>query len=349
MNRRLSKQVKVGNIAIGGNAPIAIQSMLNARADDFEGNLNQLKALENAGCEIIRMAVPDMNAVRVLGKLKEYADVPLVADIHFDYKLALESLNAGVDKIRINPGNIGSADKVFAVADACSLKNVPIRIGVNSGSVEKDLLEKFGGSTPEAMVESAFRHVKLLEDCDFYNTVISIKSSDVSNMVKAYSLVAERCDYPLHLGVTEAGTERSALIKSSIGLGSLLLNGIGDTVRVSITDDPVKEVYAARDILKALNIRVETPQIVSCPTCGRTRIDLVSLANQVEEAVKSIKKPIKIAVMGCVVNGPGEAKEADIGVAGGDGVGVIFKKGEILKKVPESEIVKELLCEIEKL
>lgn len=349
MNRRLSKQVKVGNIAIGGNAPIAIQSMLNARADDFDGNLKQLKALENAGCEIIRMAVPDMNAVRVLGKLKEYADVPLVADIHFDYKLALESLNAGVDKIRINPGNIGSADKVFAVADACSLKNVPIRIGVNSGSVEKDLLEKFGGATPEAMVESAFRHVKLLEDCDFYNTVISIKSSDVSNMVKAYSLVAERCDYPLHLGVTEAGTERSALIKSSIGIGSLLLNGIGDTVRVSITDDPVKEVYAARDILKALNIRVETPQIVSCPTCGRTRIDLVSLANQVEEAVKNIKKPIKIAVMGCVVNGPGEAKEADIGVAGGDGVGVIFKKDEILKKVPESDIVKELLCEIEKL
>ena len=349
MSRRLSKQVKVGNIAIGGNAPIAIQSMLNARADDFDGNLKQLKALENAGCEIIRMAVPDMNAVRVLGKLKEYAHVPLVADIHFDYKLALESLNAGVDKIRINPGNIGSADKVFAVADACSLKNVPIRIGVNSGSVEKDLLEKFGGAAPEAMAESAFRHVKLLEDCDFYNTVISIKSSDVSNMVKAYSLVAERCDYPLHLGVTEAGTERSALIKSSIGIGSLLLNGIGDTVRVSITDDPVKEVYAARDILKALNIRVETPQIVSCPTCGRTRIDLVSLANQVEEAVKNIKKPIKIAVMGCVVNGPGEAKEADIGVAGGDGVGVIFKKGEILKKVPESEIVKELLCEIEKL
>ncbi|MBS7360585.1 MAG: flavodoxin-dependent (E)-4-hydroxy-3-methylbut-2-enyl-diphosphate synthase [Oscillospiraceae bacterium] len=349
MSRRLSKQVKVGNIAIGGNAPIAIQSMLNARADDFDGNLKQLKALENAGCEIIRMAVPDMNAVRVLGKLKEYAHVPLVADIHFDYKLALESLNAGVDKIRINPGNIGSADKVFAVADACSLKNVPIRIGVNSGSVEKDLLEKFGGAAPEAMAESAFRHVKLLEDCDFYNTVISIKSSDVSNMVKAYSLVAERCDYPLHLGVTEAGTERSALIKSSIGIGSLLLNGIGDTVRVSITDDPVKEVYAARDILKALNIRVETPQIVSCPTCGRTRIDLVSLANQVEEAVKIIKKPIKIAVMGCVVNGPGEAKEADIGVAGGDGVGVIFKKGEILKKVPEGEIVKELLCEIEKL
>ncbi|MGN0527182.1 MAG: flavodoxin-dependent (E)-4-hydroxy-3-methylbut-2-enyl-diphosphate synthase [Acutalibacteraceae bacterium] len=349
MNRRVSKQVKVGNIAIGGNAPIVIQSMLNARADDFDGNLKQLKVLEDAGCEIIRMAVPDMEAVRVLGKLKEYAKIPLVADIHFDYKLALESLNAGVDKIRINPGNIGSADKVFAVADACSLKNVPIRIGVNSGSVEKDLLEKFGGATPEAMVESAFRHVKLLEDCDFYNTVISIKSSNVNNMVKAYSLVAERCDYPLHLGVTEAGTERSALIKSSIGIGSLLLNGIGDTVRVSITDDPVKEIYAARDILKALNIRVETPQIVSCPTCGRTGIDLVSLANQVEKAVQNIKKPVKIAVMGCVVNGPGEAKEADIGVAGGDGVGVIFKKGEILKKVPESDIVKELLCEIDKL
>ena len=295
------------------------------------------------------MAVPDMEAVKVLGKLKENTNIPLVADIHFDYRLALESLNAGVDKIRINPGNIGSAERVAAVADACNLKNVPIRIGVNSGSVEKDLLEKFGGATPEAMVESAFRHVKLLEDCGFYNTVISIKSSDVEHMVKAYSLVAERCDYPLHLGVTEAGTERSSLIKSSIGIGSLLLNGIGDTIRVSITDTPVKEIFAARDILKAINVRVETPQIVSCPTCGRTKIDLVSLANQVENAVKNIKKPIKIAVMGCVVNGPGEAKEADIGVAGGYGCGVIFKKGEIFRKVNEDEIVKALLDEIEKI
>lgn len=349
MIRRVSRQVNVGNVKIGGDAPIAIQSMLNVLSSDYDGNLAQVKELEEAGCEIVRMAVPDMEAVKVLGKLKENTNIPLVADIHFDYRLALESLKAGVDKIRINPGNIGSAERVAAVADACNLKNVPIRIGVNSGSVEKDLLEKFGGATPEAMVESAFRHVKLLEDCGFYNTVISIKSSDVENMVKAYSLVAERCDYPLHLGVTEAGTERSSLIKSSIGIGSLLLNGIGDTIRVSITDTPVKEIYAARDILKAINVRVETPQIVSCPTCGRTKIDLVSLANQVENAVKNIKKPIKIAVMGCVVNGPGEAKEADIGVAGGDGCGVIFKKGEILRKVNEDEIVKALLDEIEKI
>lgn len=349
MIRRVSRQVNVGNVKIGGDASIAIQSMLNVLSSDYEGNLAQVKELEEAGCEIVRMAVPDMEAVKVLGRLKENTNIPLVADIHFDYRLALESLKAGVDKIRINPGNIGSAERVAAVADACNLKNVPIRIGVNSGSVEKDLLEKFGGATPEAMVESAFRHVKLLEDCGFYNTVISIKSSDVENMVKAYSLVAERCDYPLHLGVTEAGTERSSLIKSSIGIGSLLLNGIGDTIRVSITDTPVKEIYAARDILKAINVRVETPQIVSCPTCGRTKIDLVSLANQVENAVKNIKKPIKIAVMGCVVNGPGEAKEADIGVAGGDGCGVIFKKGEILRKVNEDEIVKALLDEIDKI
>lgn len=349
MIRRVSRQVNVGNLKIGGDAPVAIQSMLNAPASDFEGNLKQLKALEAAGCEIVRMAVPDMEAVKVLGKLKEHSNIPLVADIHFDYRLALESLNAGVDKIRINPGNIGSAEKVFAVADACNLKNVPIRIGVNSGSVEKDLLEKFGGATPEAMVESAFRHVKLLEDCGFYNTVISIKSSDVGNMVEAYSLVAERCDYPLHLGVTEAGTERSSLIKSSIGIGSLLLKGIGDTIRVSITDDPVKEIYAAKDILKAVNVRVETPQIVSCPTCGRTKIDLVTLANQVENAVRDIKKPIKIAVMGCVVNGPGEAKEADIGIAGGDGCAVLFKKGEILRKVSEENVLKELLEEIDKI
>ena len=349
MARRISRKVKIGNISIGGDSPVAVQSMLNAPASDYEANLAQLKAFEAAGCEIIRMAVPDMDAVRVLAKLKEQAKIPLVADIHFDYRLALESLNAGVDKIRINPGNIGSFDKVEAVADACALRKVPIRIGVNSGSVEKDLLEKYGGAEPEALAESAFRHVKLLEKCGFYDTVLSLKSSDVSKMVRAYRIVAENCDYPLHLGVTEAGTERSAIIKSSIGIGSLLLDGIGDTVRVSITDDPVKEVYAAKDILKALNMRVETPQIVSCPTCGRTKIDLVSLAKQVENAVCNIKKPVKIAVMGCVVNGPGEAREADIGVAGGDGCGVIFKKGEIIKKVSEDEIVTALLDELNKL
>lgn len=347
MEKRISRQVKIGSKVIGGGAPVLVQSMLNARADDYEANLTQLKALENAGCEIIRMAVPDNNAVKVLAKLKEQASVPLVADIHFDYRLALESLEAGVDKIRINPGNIGSFDRVEKVADACALRGVPIRIGVNSGSVEKELLAKYGGATPEAMAESAFKHIELLEKCGFYDTVISIKSSDVTNMVKAYSLVAERCDYPLHLGVTEAGTERFALIKSSIGIGSLLLNGIGDTIRVSITDTPVKEVYAGFDILKALELRVESPRIVSCPTCGRTKIDLVSLANKVEAAVKDIKKPIKIAVMGCIVNGPGEAREADIGVAGGDGCGLIFKKGEILRKVDENKIIDELLKEIE--
>lgn len=346
---RTSKQVKIGNKIIGGGAPVLVQSMLNAPADDYEKNLSQLKSLEEAGCEIVRMAVPDENAVRVLGKLKENSNVPLVADIHFDYRLALESLEAGVDKIRINPGNIGSFDRVEKVADACSLKNVPIRVGVNSGSVEKELLAKYGGATPEAMAESAFKAIELLEKCGFYNTVISIKSSDVTKMVKAYRLVAEKCDYPLHLGVTEAGTERFSLIKSSIGIGSLLLDGIGDTVRVSITDTPVKEVYAGFDILKSLNLRVETPQIVSCPTCGRTKIDLVSLANRIEEASRSIKKPIKIAVMGCAVNGPGEAREADIGVAGGDGFGLIFKKGEILRKVKEEDIVSELLKETENL
>lgn len=347
--KRVSRQVKIGDRVIGGGAPVLVQSMLNAPADDYEKNLAQLKALENAGCEIVRMAVPDERAVSVLGKLKEHSEVPLVADIHFDYRLALESLKAGVDKIRINPGNIGSFDRVEAVANACADKKVPIRIGVNSGSVEKDLLEKYGGATPEAMAESAFRHIKLLEKCGFYDTVVSIKSSDVTKMVKAYTLVAENCDYPLHLGVTEAGTERSALIKSSIGIGSLLLNGIGDTIRVSVTDTPVKEVYAGFDILKALNMRVETPQIVSCPTCGRTKIDLVKLVGEVENAVRDIHKPIKIAVMGCAVNGPGEAREADIGVAGGDGCGIIFKNGTVLRKVDEKDIVSELLKEIEKI
>ena len=302
--KRFSRQVKIGDRVIGGGAPILVQSMLNAPADDFNKNLEQLTALQDAGCEIVRMAIPDAKAATVLGKLKEYAKVPLVADIHFDYKLALESLEAGVDKIRISPGNIGSFDRVEKVANACAAKKVPIRIGVNSGSVEKDLLAKYGGATP---------------------------------------------DYPLHLGVTEAGTERSALIKSSIGIGSLLLNGIGDTIRVSVTDTPVKEVYAGFDILKALNMRVETPQIVSCPTCGRTKIDLVKLAGEVENAVRDIHKPIKIAVMGCAVNGPGEAREADIGVAGGDGCGIIFKNGEILRKVEEKDIVSELLKEIEKI
>ncbi len=349
MERRKTRQVLVGGVPVGGAAPISVQSMLNAEAHDFDGNLRQLRQLEEAGCEIIRMAVPDADAVPVFGKLKEHAKIPLVADIHFDYRLALECVRAGADKIRINPGNIGGADRVAAVADACGQRHIPIRIGVNSGSLEKDLLAKYGGATAEALSESAFRHVKLLEDVGFTDIVLSLKSSDVPTMVRAYRLVAEQCDYPLHLGVTEAGTERAALVKSAVGIGALLLDGVGDTVRVSVTGDPVREIYAAKDILKALDLRVETPQIVSCPTCGRTKIDLVSLAEQVEDAVKDIRKPLKIAVMGCVVNGPGEAREADIGVAGGDGCGVIFKKDTILKKVPEEEIVSALLAEIQKL
>ena len=346
MNKRASRQVKIGNKVIGGGAPVLVQSMLNAPAEDYEKNLEQTLALEKAGCEIVRMAVPNLEAVKVLAKLKENTNIPLVADIHFDYKLALESLEAGVDKIRINPGNIGDFSNVEKVASACASKNVPIRIGVNSGSVEKDLLKKYGGATPEAMAESAFRHIELLEKCDFYNTVVSIKSSDVTKMVKAYKLVAEKCDYPLHLGVTEAGTERGSLIKSSIGIGSLLLDGIGDTIRVSITDTPIKEVYAGFDILKALELRVETPRIVSCPTCGRTQIDLLSYANEIEDFLYTINKDIKVAVMGCVVNGPGEAKEADIGIAGGVGEGLLIKKGEIVKKVKEEELLETLREEL---
>lgn len=349
MERKITKQVKVGNILIGGGAPVSIQSMLNKPAEDIEASVKQALELEKAGCQIIRSAVPNMEAVKLIEALKKNLTVPVVADIHFDYRLALACADAGVDKIRINPGNIGSDDKVKVVADKCKEKNIPIRIGVNSGSVEKEILAKYGSPTPEALVESALYHASLLEKFDFNDIVISIKSSDVENMVKAYTLASERCDYPLHLGVTEAGTARMGLIKSSVGIGSLLLNGIGDTVRVSLTDDPVKEVEAANDILKAIGVKKDGVRIVSCPTCGRTKIDLISLANRVESALKDCKKSIKVAVMGCVVNGPGEAREADIGIAGGDGCAMIFKKGEILRKVPESEVVDELLKEIEKL
>ncbi|MCQ2479848.1 MAG: flavodoxin-dependent (E)-4-hydroxy-3-methylbut-2-enyl-diphosphate synthase, partial [Clostridia bacterium] len=339
MERKITKQVKVGNILIGGGAPVSIQSMLNKPAEDIEASVKQALELEKAGCQIIRSAVPNMEAVKLIEALKKNLTVPVVADIHFDYRLALACADAGVDKIRINPGNIGSDDKVKAVADKCKEKNIPIRIGVNSGSVEKEILAKYGSPTPEALVESALYHASLLEKFDFNDIVISIKSSDVENMVKAYTLASERCDYPLHLGVTEAGTARMGLIKSSVGIGSLLLKGIGDTVRVSLTDDPVKEVEAANDILKAIGVKKDGVRIVSCPTCGRTKIDLISLANRVESALKDCKKSIKVAVMGCVVNGPGEAREADIGIAGGDGCAMIFKKGEILRKVPESEVV----------
>ncbi|MBQ8028475.1 MAG: flavodoxin-dependent (E)-4-hydroxy-3-methylbut-2-enyl-diphosphate synthase [Clostridia bacterium] len=349
MERRQTKQVKVGSFIMGSGNKITVQSMLNVPAHDVEGNVKQALALEKAGCQIIRAACPDMEAVKTIAALRENLSVPVVADIHFDHKLALACVDAGVTKIRINPGNIGSDENVKAVAKKCKNASVPIRIGVNSGSVEKEILAKHGGPTPLAMAESAMYHVRLLEKYDFDDIVISIKSSNVQNMIEAYKIVASLCDYPLHLGVTESGTERMGLIKSSIGIGALLAQGIGDTIRVSLTADPVKEVYAGYDILKAAGIETETPSLVSCPTCGRTKIDLISLANEVEERLRTIKKPIKVAVMGCVVNGPGEAREADIGIAGGDGCGIIFKKGEVLKKVSENAIVEELMKEIEKL
>lgn len=349
MERRKSRKIKLGNSYIGGSSDILVQSMLNIPSTDINGSVNQAKELAAAGCQVIRFAVPNEEALDLVEPIKSAVDVPLVADIHFDYRLALGAVERGIDKIRINPGNIGGEDRVKAVADACNQKNIPIRIGVNSGSLEKHILAKYGSPTPEAMVESAMYHAALLEKFDFDDIVISIKSSNVETMIKAYELAAEKCDYPLHLGVTEAGTERMGIIKSSVGIGSLLTRGIGDTIRVSLTDEPVKEVFAAFDILKAIGLKKDCPYLISCPTCGRTRIDLVGLAKQVEERLRDCKKPIKVAVMGCVVNGPGEAKEADIGIAGGDGNGLIFKKGEILRKVDEKDLLDELMKEIDKL
>lgn len=344
---RKCKPVKVGKLKLDGEK-IYIQSMLNIPSTDIKGSVAQAMELEKAGCEIVRAAIPDMNAVKLIPAIKNEVSIPLVADIHFDYKLALEAAAAGIDKIRINPGNIGGMDHVKAVASACKSRNIPIRIGVNSGSLEKDLLSKYGSPTPEALVESALNHAKMLEAVDFDDIVISIKSSNVKTMVSAYRLLADKCSYPLHLGVTEAGTERMGLIKSAVGIGSLLLDGIGETIRVSLTDAPVKEVYAAKDILKAVD-KGSGVRIVSCPTCGRTRIDLISLAKKVEERAKDIDKDITIAVMGCVVNGPGEAREADIGIAGGNGKAVLFKKGEMLYNVDESKALDALFDEIENL
>lgn len=341
-------QVTVGNVKVGGGAKISVQSMLNVPADDIENSVKQAVALEKAGCEIIRAAIPDKNAVKLIPALKEAVNIPVVADIHFDYRLALEAVEAGIDKIRINPGNIGSDDRVKAVADACAAKNIPIRIGVNSGSLEKEILAKYGSPTPEALCDSALYHASLLEKFDFNDIVLSMKSSTVSTMVKAYELASERCDYPLHLGVTEAGTERMGIIKSAAGIGSLLLHNIGDTIRVSLTADPVREIYAAKDILKSLDIEKNGVQFVSCPTCGRTKIDLISLADEVQERLRDCDRNIKVAVMGCVVNGPGEAREADYGIAGGDGMGLVFKKGEILYKVSEDKLVDALIDEINK-
>lgn len=342
-------QVKAGNVLIGNGADVTIQSMLNTRADDIKASVLQAKQLEQAGCEIIRAAIPDMNAVKLIPALKEAVSVPIVADIHFDYKLALESVAAGVDKIRINPGNIGDEDRVKQVANACKNKNIPIRIGVNSGSLEKEILKKYGHPTAQALCDSALYHASLLEKFDFTDIVLSMKSSDVKTMVQAYELAFKKCDYPLHLGVTEAGTQRMGIIKSSAGIGSLLLHGIGDTIRISLTDDPVQEIYAAKDLLKAIGVRNDGITFVSCPTCGRTKIDLISLANEAQERLRDCKKNIKVAIMGCVVNGPGEAKEADIGIAGGDKEGLVFKKGQILYKVEESKLIDALIDEINKM
>jgi len=323
--------------------------MCNTRTDDVAATVAQIHRLEAAGCDIIRVAVPDQAAARAVGAIKEQIHIPLVVDIHFDYRLALESVAAGCDKVRINPGNIGDAERVKAVARACREKGVPIRIGVNGGSLEKPLLARYGGVTPEALVESAFGHIALLHRFDFDDICISLKSSDVRTTMAAYRLMSERCDYPLHLGVTETGTIRMGTLKSAIGIGGLLGFGIGDTLRVSLSADPVEEVYAARDILKALGIRQEGPNLIACPTCGRTRIDLIGLVEEVECRLKGVEKPITVAVMGCVVNGPGEASAADVGIAGGDGVGLLFRRGEIVKKVPQAELVDELFALIEEL
>ena len=339
----------VGSVPVGGGAPVSIQSMLNTRTTDVQESLRQLRALAAAGCQIARLAVPDREAAAGFAEIVKESPLPLVADIHFDYRLAILAAEAGAAKIRINPGNIGGEDRVKAVVDVCKARHIPIRIGVNGGSLDKKLLEKYGHPTAEALVESAFQHLELLEKQGFYDTCVSMKSSTVPTMVAAARLFRSKCDYPLHIGVTETGPVRQGLIKSAMGIGSLLLDGIGDTLRVSLTDDPVQEVYAARDILKAAGLRRDGVNIISCPTCGRTRIDLIGLVNRVDEALKDCKKPITVAVMGCVVNGPGEAREADIGIAGGDGCGLIFEKGQAVEKLPYEELLPALLKRIEEL
>ena len=344
----MTRQVMAGSVKIGGGAPVSVQSMLSVPSYEIKKSVQQAVALQQAGCEIIRLAIPDREAVRLIPAIKEKVSVPLVADIHFDYTLALESAAAGIDKIRINPGNIGDDSHVKQVADACRIRNIPIRIGVNSGSLEKHILARFGGPTAEALVESALYHASLLEKFDFTDLVLSMKSSNLDTMIEAYRLASEKCDYPLHVGVTEAGTYRMGLIKSGMGIGGLLHDGIGDTIRVSLTADPVEEVQAGLDILRAMGLR-GGPKMVSCPTCGRTRIDLIGLASRVEEKLRNVDKDITVAVMGCVVNGPGEAREADIGIAGGKGEGLLFRHGEILRKVPEENLLDELMKEIDRL
>ena len=345
----MTKKILVGGIPIGGGAPVVIQSMLNTKTTDVAGSLSQIRQLASNGCQIARLAVPNMEAARGFAEICKESPLPLVADIHFDYKLAIAAAEGGASKIRINPGNIGGEDRVKAVVDVCKDKKIPIRIGVNGGSLEQNLLEKYGHPTAEALVESAFGHLELLEKFGFYDTCVSMKSSTVPTMVAACRLFREKCDYPLHIGVTETGPVKQGLIKSAMGIGALLLDGIGDTIRVSLTDDPVEEVYAAKDILKAAGLRKEGVNIISCPTCGRTRIDLIGLVNQVDQALKNCEKPITVAVMGCVVNGPGEAREADIGIAGGDGWGMIFEKGVQVEKLPYDELLPALLNRIERM
>ena len=345
----MTKQIHVGGIPIGGGAPVVIQSMLNTKTTDVAASLEQIRQLKAAGCQIARLSVQNMEAARGFAEICTESELPLVADIHFDYKLAIAAAEGGASKIRINPGNIGGEDRVRAVVEVCKEKKIPIRIGVNGGSLDKALLEKYGHPTAEALVESAFQHLELLEKEGFYDTCVSMKSSTVPTMVAAARLFRSRCDYPIHIGVTETGPVKMGMIKSAMGIGALLLDGIGDTIRVSLTDDPVQEVYAAKDILKAAGLRKEGVNIISCPTCGRTRIDLIGLVNQVDAALKDCPKPITVAVMGCVVNGPGEAREADIGIAGGDGWGMIFEKGEQVEKLPYEELLPALLKRIEAL
>ena len=345
----MTRQIRVGDVLIGGGAPVVLQSMLNTKTTDVEASLAQIKALKTAGCQVARLAVPNMESARTFAEICKESPLPLVADIHFDYKLAIAAAEGGASKIRINPGNIGGEDRVKAVVDVCKDKKIPIRIGVNGGSLDKKLLEKYGHPTAEALVESAFEHLELLEKYGFYDTCVSMKSSTVPTMVAAARLFRSKCDYPIHIGVTETGPVRMGLMKSAMGIGALLLDGIGDTIRVSLTDDPVEEVYAAKDILKAAGLRKQGVNIISCPTCGRTQIDLIGLVNKVDEALKNCEKPITVAVMGCIVNGPGEAREADIGIAGGDGCGMLFEKGQQIEKLPYDELLPALLKRIEDL
>lgn len=347
--RKQKRIVNIGGVKIGGDNPVAIQSMCNTDTRDVKATVNQIHELENAGCEIIRVAVPDMVAAKAVADIKKQIHIPLVVDIHFDYRLALECMKNGADKVRINPGNIGDRDRVKQVVKMAKEREIPIRIGVNGGSLERELLQKYGGVTADALVESAMGHVAILDELNFNNVVVSIKISDVPKMLCAYRKFNEISDIPLHIGVTESGTLKGGTIKSAVGIGALLAEGIGDTMRVSLTANPVEEIYAAYDIQKVLGMRKTGAEIVSCPTCGRTQLDLISIANEVEKRAANIDKPIKIAVMGCAVNGPGEAREADIGIAGGKGEGLIFKKGEIIKKVPQDRLVDELMKEIETL